>query len=125
MEILGVLLTVGWVTQTKAVSIPLVIYLVEYLALRFCATLRWHKKAKRYDGIELQFKKAMIPTSYIMALTSAVGYLTGTTFLLWVAIFLLAILLHVNVILLYLHFKDKNTTPINYFSSNQFRKARF
>lgn len=125
MEILGVLLTVGWVTQTKAVSIPLVIYLVEYLSLRFCATLRWHKGAKRYEGIELQFKKAMIPTSYIMVLTSGVGYFTGTTFLLWVAIFLLAILLHVNVILLYLHWKDKNTTPINYFSSNQFRKASF
>lgn len=120
MEILGVLFTVGWLAQTQSISIPFAIYLGEYLFLRFCTTVRWHKGAKRYEGIELQFKKAMIPASYLMAITSGIGFWMGSTLLLWVAIPLLAILAHVNWILIYLYCRDKNTTPINYFSNNKF-----
>ena len=104
----------GWPTK-----IFLGLYLFEYLFLRLCTTVRWHPRARRYEGIELQFKKGMIPTSYLMALTSAVGFFAGSTLLLWPAVVLIGIIAHVNVILLYLHFKDKNATPINYFSSNK------
>lgn len=120
MEILGVLFTVGWIFQTQTIPIPFAIYLSTYLFLRFCTSVRWHKGAKRYEGIELQFKKAMIPTSYIIAITSGVGFFTHSTLFLWLAIPFLVIIAHVNVILLYLHCKDKNTTPINYFSANKF-----
>lgn len=123
MEILGVALTIAWIIQGERISIPFGIYLFLYLFLRFCTTVRWHRGAKRYEGIELQFKKAMIPTSYILAMTSGVGFVTGSSILLWLAISLLAIIAHVNCILLTLHYKDKNTTPINYFSGNKLHNA--
>lgn len=117
MEILGVAWTLGWITRDP--SFLLMIYVAEYLFLRFCATKRWYRDANRYEGIELQFKKALIPTSYILALVSGVGFFTHSTVLLWMAIPLLGIILHVNILLLYLHHKDSNTTPINFFSGNK------
>ncbi|OGQ43139.1 MAG: hypothetical protein A3I70_00540 [Deltaproteobacteria bacterium RIFCSPLOWO2_02_FULL_44_34] len=124
LEVLGVLLTAAWVTHWTSFSpltkVLVVIYVTEYLFLRFCTSKRWYQNAKRYEGIELQFKKAIIPTSYILAITSGVGYFTNSTVLLWIAIVLLAVLLHVNVILLYLHSKDKNPTPVNYYSGNKY-----
>ena len=58
----------------------------------------------------------MIPTSYILALTSGLGFWTGSTLGLWIAIPLMGIMLYVNATLLYLHIKDKNKTPVNYYS---------
>lgn len=118
MEIAGIIFTFLWFFRSPP-KIIFGIAVLEYLFLRFCATWRWYKNAKRYEGIGLQFKKAMVPTSYIMAMASGVGYFTGSTLLLWAAIFLLAVILHVNVILLALHYKDKNTTPVNYYSGNK------
>ncbi|MBI4223577.1 MAG: hypothetical protein HY609_01475 [Deltaproteobacteria bacterium] len=129
MEALGVALTAGWLHHLLQNSPGLFtkilfgLYLFEYLFLRLCATVRWHKQARRYEGIELQFKKGMIPASYLMALTSGVGFFTGSSFLLGPAVILIGVVAHVNVILLYLHFKDKNPTPINYFSGNKFLNA--
>jgi len=123
MEILGVALTAAWYWQGPLAKIAFLIYIVEYLLIRFCATKRWYSQAKRYEGIELQFKKAMIPTSYILAITSGLGFSTGSTIMLWAAIFLFAILLHVNVILLYLHYRDKNSTPVNFYSANKYLNA--
>lgn len=125
MEIFGVSCTAGWLWKmldnppSRFTQILFGLYLAEYLFLRLCTTLRWHRQARRYEGIELQFKKAMIPTSYLLALTSGVGWLTGFMFLLPAAVVLLAVIAHVNVILIYLYWKDKNTTPINYFSNNR------
>ena len=125
LEVLGVLLTLAWSTHWTSFSlltkVLVVIYAAEYLFLRFCASVRWYRNAKRYEGIELQFKKAMIPTSYILSLTSGIGYFTNSTITLWAAILLLAVLFHVNVILLFLHYKDKNTTPVNYYSGNKYK----
>ena len=126
MEVIGLCFTIGWLYQfqphppTSLTQILLAIYLAEYGFLRFCATKRWYSNAKRYEGIELQFKKAMVPTSYILALTSGAGLLTGSIILLWLAVLLLGIILHVNVILLTLHYKDKNKTPVNYYSHNKY-----
>lgn len=129
MEVLGVLFTAGWLVRLfqnppgLLTKIIFAVYCFEYLFLRFCTTVRWYRQAKRYEGIELQFKKGMIPVSYLMALTSGVGFFTGSTLLLWPAVVLITIVAHVNVILLYLHFKDPNTTPINYFSGNKYLNA--
>ncbi len=119
MELAGVIFTLLWAFRSPP-KILFAVYVALCLFLRFCATKRWYPNAKRYEGIELQFKKAMIPTSYMMALTSSVGYFTGSTFLLWPVIILIGIIAHVNVILLYLHFKDKSTTPVNYYSGNKY-----
>ncbi|MBI4124438.1 MAG: hypothetical protein HY466_00725 [Deltaproteobacteria bacterium] len=129
MEMLGVVFTAGWFYQLLQnppggfTKIFFGLYLFEYLFLRLCATVRWHKQARRYEGIELQFKKGMIPASYAMALTSGIGFFTGSALLLWPAVALIGVVAHVNVLLLYLHFKDKNQTPVNYFSGNKFLNA--
>ena len=127
-EILGVFFTMGWLFKLRQSPPPLLIkillgiYIGEYLFIRFCATKRWYKQAKRYEGIELHFKKIMIPISYIMALISGIGFFTGSTIGLWFAILPMGILLYVNVTLLYLHGKDKNKTPVNYYSNRKFLK---
>jgi len=94
--------------------------LLLYAFIRYCASRRWYKGVPRYSGIELQFKKAMVPTSYTMALT-------GLLFLAWpsaiwpgIALLFLAVVAHVNVILLYLRNKDTDPTPVNYFTSGKF-----
>ena len=125
MEILGLIFTLGWLLKlvhapnAAWTKILFAVYIAEYLFLRFCDTKRWHPAAKRYEGIELHFRKIMIPTSYILALTSGIGFFTGSGILLWLAIPLLGIMFYVNATILYLHGKDKNSTPINYFSGKK------
>ena len=121
-EIAGVVLTLLWAFQSPP-KILFTLYVGGYLLLRFCATWRWHKQARRYEGIELQFKKMMVPTSYLLALASGLGLGLNSTFLLWIAIPFFAVVGYVNGTLLYLHYKDKNKTPINYFSHNKFHNA--
>lgn len=126
LEIIGVLFSAGWVDRIlqnpsdRLDSVLVATYLAEYLFLRFCALWRWHPLAKRYEGLELHFKKVMIPTSYILAVFSGIGYFTGAAFPLWLAIALFGIMIYVNITLLYLFRKDKNKTPINYYSGNKF-----
>lgn len=121
LEIAGVVFTALWLTSHRTLSpgtrTLLGIYFSEYLLLRFMATWRWHRKTgNRYAGIELQFKKCMIPVSYILAVTSGLGWSLGYTFLLWVAVLMFTLLIYVNLTILYLHFRDKNKTPVNYYS---------
>lgn len=126
MEWIGFFFTIGWIYRWPADALVW-IYFFEYLWIRFCASVRWHKKAERYEGLELHFKKSLIPAAYILAIVSGVGFFGGPTallhFLLWMAVILLAVIGHVHIILLYLFFKDKNTTPINYFSANKYTQT--
>lgn len=129
MEILGVIFSALWLSavwQNPPPLLPKILlaaYVGEYLVLRFCAVWRWHPEARRYEGLELHFKKIMIPASYILAIFSLVGWLANIFFHLWLADAALGIMIYVNLTLLYLHFKDKNETPINYFSGNKFDNA--
>lgn len=126
MEIIGVFFSVLWIAalwQNPPALLPKIlaaVYGCEYLVLRFCAIWRWHPEANRYEGLELHFKKVMIPTSYILAIFSGVGYFSGVFFHLWPALALFGVMIYVNLTLLYLHFKDKNKTPVNYFSGGKF-----
>ncbi len=122
MEILGVVFTLLWLSKSPP-KILITVYIAQYLFLRFCASWRWHKEAGRYEGIELHFKKVMTATAYLLAITSGVGYGTGSSFLLWVANLVFAFILYVNGTLLYLYYKDKNKTPINFYSGNKFHNA--
>ncbi|MDP2600499.1 MAG: hypothetical protein Q8P84_07205 [Deltaproteobacteria bacterium] len=125
MEVLGLAFTLGWIwklVHTRGAfltKILFAIYIAEYLFLRFCDTKRWHPAAKRYEGLELHFRKIMIPVSYILAITSGVGFFTGSGLLLWLAIPFMGVMFYANATLLYLHGKDKNKTPINYFSGKK------
>ena len=97
-------------------SVLLIIVLIEYLFLRFCMMRRWHPSASRSHGIGLQFEKALVPAGYILAVMMWLFVLTKSTVLLATAASLLAVIAHVNFILLYLHFKDRDRTPVNIYS---------
>lgn len=95
------------------------IILALYAFIRFCTTVRWYKNAKRYEGIELQFKKAMSPTVYVVLLGSILFQIFPSTIELAIMLFMLAVIAHVNVILLYLKHRDTQDLPVNYFSGNK------
>ena len=90
-----------------------------YAFIRFCTTVRWYKNAKRYEGIELQFKKAMSPTVYVVLLGSILFQILPSSIELAVMLFMLAVIAHVNIILLYLKHRDTQDLPVNYFSGNK------
>jgi hypothetical protein len=94
--------------------------LVIYAFIRFCATVRWYKDVPRYSGIELQFKKALVPTGYTMAICLALYLISGWLVFLAICALFLAVVAHVDVILLYFHFRDRDPTPVNFYSSGKF-----
>ena len=91
-----------------------------YAFIRFCAGVRWYKDAPRYSGIELQFKKAMVPTGYAMALMGLWLSLLPSIAPLVILIAALAVVAHVNVILITFHLRDRDRTPVNHYSSGRF-----
>ena len=121
MEVLGLVLILHATRIIFSESNPLhiallVVVLCEYIFIRYCATRRWYKEAPRWAGIELQFKKALVPTSYILAILGATLLGSLRTIPLAIALVLLAVIAHVNVILINLHRRDRDNTPVNYFS---------
>lgn len=94
--------------------------LIEYGFIRFCTTMRWYKNAQRYEGIELQFRKAMSPTVYVILIGGLVFQTLPSTVILAVTALLIAVVAHVNVILLYLKRRDHDPLPVNFFSHNKF-----
>lgn len=94
--------------------------LIEYAFIRFCTTRRWYRGVPRFSGIELQFKKALVPTSYILAIIGLLLLPFPSAVPLAVAALLLAVVAHVNVILLYFHASDRDPTPVNFYSSGAF-----
>ncbi len=91
--------------------------LLEYAFLRFCTFWRWYPESTPGTyGIGLQFLKAIIPTGYILAVMMWLFVLTESSAVLVITLFLLSVIAHVNVILIYLHFKDGDKTPVNRFS---------
>lgn len=97
----------------------LALVLCEYAFIRFCASRRWYRDAPRWSGIELQFKKALVPTSYAMAIAGPLALLLPPAIPLFAAALLLAIVAHVNIILLFFHVRDHDPTPVNFFSRSE------
>lgn len=91
-----------------------------YAFIRFCASVRWYSGAPRYSGIELQFKKAMVPAGYAMALMGLWLALLPSVWPLGILVAALAVVAHVNVILISFHLRDRDETPVNYYSSGRF-----
>lgn len=121
-EAAGVVLTLLWMREmridspTAGEGVLFALYLLAYLFLRFCATKRWHPRERRFEGLELHFKKIMIPTSYILVTASAVGWLGGVYLHLLATLIFLGIMVYVNATLLYLWHRDPSQTPVNYYS---------
>jgi hypothetical protein len=97
--------------------------LVLYALIRYCTTVRWYQDAPRYAGIELQFRKALVPTGYAMSLCFALYLLSGSIIFPALCAFMLAVIAHVNAILLYFHRRDKDPTPVNFYSNGMFLSA--
>ncbi len=94
-----------------------------------CDLIRWYPLSERTEGprqkigIEVHFLKARVPTSYILAITSAIALLqipyvsVGSVFL---ANLMMLAVAPVNGILLWFHRKDDDATPMNFFSLNKY-----
>ena len=98
-------------------SILFIIILAEYAFLRFCTFWRWYPKGTPGPyGIGLQFLKAIVPAGYILAIMMwPFVFFRHSAFLL-IAAALLAVIVHVNIILIALHFKDRDKMPVNTYS---------
>ncbi len=94
-----------------------------YLFLRLCATKRWYRGCPRWSGIELQFKKALVPASYILAISGSWYWLSPSAWPLLIAAAMLAVVAHVNIILLFLHRRDRGTTPPGFYATGAFLGA--
>lgn len=118
-----------WVEWRTFARVGLGLFIAQYLFIRYCGTVKWYPRAHSHAdahkelGIELQFKKALVPTSYLMALTALWLWAGGWPVWLWLMNLLLLIIDHVNVILLYFHFRDKDPMPVNHFSNRSTTSA--
>lgn len=125
MEALGILvlaaLVMTWWPAGKSAAIKTAFYLFVglYIFIRIFATVRWYKNAARYEGIELQFKKALVPTSYIIPIFGGAVLFGAPPYILYFADLLLIVIAHVNIILIYFHVKDRESLPVNYFTHNK------
>lgn len=105
--------------SSTLIWIAFALVVAEYAFIRYCATVRWYKDAERYDGIELQFKKGMAPTVYVLLLGGLLFQLIPSSIVLLIMIAMLAVVGHVNIILIHLKGKDTQDLPVNYFSNNK------
>lgn len=125
-EIAGVaLMTAGAARLAlKGMGVPGLVLTVAvaltYLFIRTCASLRWYRGVPRYSGIELQFKKALVPTSYAMALMGAWLLVSPSIIPLIILLIALAVVAHVNIILIRFHLRDRDRTQVNFYSSGRF-----
>lgn len=100
--------------------------IVCYAFIRLCDLYAWHGGKDRSVGIRVHFQKAIVPTSYIMAVTSLLCLFTIpflSTLLIVLAVLMMLVVTPVNGILIYFYFKDKDPLPINYFSGNHYIQA--
>lgn len=100
-----------------------------YLFVRVCDGINWYPREKtppegpRRLGIRVHFQKALVPTSYILAVASAFLLLAPPLVAAAVMAFadlLMIVVVSVNGILIYFHLRNRDSLPINYFSSNKY-----
>jgi amino acid transporter len=128
MEIIGVILLIftlaSMITQGASLLAWILysIVAVEYLFLRYCTSRRWYKDSPRYSGVELHFRKAIIPTGYSFTLMLPLFLITRWSIFLAVIAFVFAIFAHINIILLTFHRRDRDKTPASFYTSGAFLK---
>ena len=88
-----------------------IITFILFAFIKYCATARFYTNRPHYSGIERQFKMSMVPTSYIFALTCFLLVVSDSVTVLIVSSILLVLIAHVNVIFLYLNFRDTEDFP--------------
>lgn len=84
----------------------------------------WYAKQFRGFGIEEHFEKTLVPTSYIMVVSGIIYRLWETCWPLLLTVnLLLVVIISVNFILLYFHFRDHDPLPPSYFAQNLHAKG--
>ena len=102
---------------------PMILYLFlfsTYLFVRICTWIRWYEEEGEL-GIRVHFQKALVPTSYILAINSTVCFFLNSSLsivLLSFSLLLMLAVTSVNGILIYFHRQDQDPLPINGFSRN-------
>lgn len=146
VEILGlflliILVALKWPAgQTTGVKAAFYILIAEYLIMKAFSVLRWYDddgmntimlpksltkkrdvelQENKYPGIELQLKKAMVVAAYMISIFPALVLLGLPGEVLWVPDVLLGLMGHVGIILAFFHLKDKEKTPVNFFTRNK------
>ena len=128
LEIVAIYLAAHKITTlsfSSAITFCFIATIMLYLFLRMCAMLRWYPTAyyrgrvlrHYFPGIELHFRKAMVPTAYVMVLTMSWLALGGSSYILVLSTILLVAIAHVNAILIFLHFKDESNHPVNFLTT--------
>ena len=97
----------------------MLIVLVEFVFIRICAIVHWYKGVPRGSGIELHFRKMVVATSYAMALLGVALLFAPPIVPLVIVALIFGIIAHINAILLYFHFHDKNTLPVNCYTGGK------
>jgi hypothetical protein len=103
--------------HSPATAVALILTALLYVFLRWCASKRWYDNAPRSAGIELQFCKSMTATAYILTIAGVWFRIAPGVAPYAIAVLLLAVLAHVNAILITLHRRDRDPTPVNAFSA--------
>lgn len=122
MEVIGLVgsCAIVWlIFKNQLTTVQIILFSVvflEYLFVRFCSSWRWYPEKIRSRGITIHFEKAVVPSSYLLAITTWSFFFFRSLSILITALILFAVVIHVNVIILALHLKDKDKTPPNYFS---------
>lgn len=124
LEILGVVVSVLILKQElphpDLATWLYLLVLLNALLIWGCDWKDWYAPADRQLGIAVHFRKARIPTSYILVITSLL-YAAGLRYAIVIpAVLCLLAISFVNGILIHFHHHDKDPLPINYFSSNKY-----
>lgn len=112
----------SWGTHGQLTSISFLIHVFLALLITGIRFFPWYTKEHRGAGIEEHFEKTLVPVAYIMLITAILYYLWDKAWpFLLVTHFFFSIILLANFVLIYLHFKDKDTTPPSYFARNLYK----
>lgn len=119
LELAGIVSFVA-IAFIKSAGIIFWLYVLSYVLIRFCAFWDWYATeagSRKHDaGIRLHFKKMVVLSAYTIFIANFFILFANAGFLEYFAFAFLAFTLHINAILLYFHFKDKDPTPPNFFS---------
>ncbi len=109
--------------HAAAYAPSLAIFFGLYLAIRFCATWNWYRKfvlpkPVNEFGIRVHLRKTLVTTAYLLLIVSGLLLVGVGVWATWVASLIYVGALYVNLTLIYMHLRDNDSTPPNFFSKS-------
>lgn len=126
LEVLGLFLLGGSLgisfggTTTACQDILLGIITMMTLFIWGCALKRWYPGSSRHEGIGKHFTNIVVALGYILTFSLGCFLLTKHALALIIGFFPVAFITYVNAMLLWLHAKDDDTTPVNFYSAGKY-----